>query len=121
MNNYLKKIFSVLNNSILSDQTKKTLKLTKNFSNQQLSEASIVHQLNKKFTTMIRVRLNETEKKVSISLRCKVTDTLERDFNLNRSMDEPISSTFQKLYANYEKQVRIKDSRSTKKQKVFDF
>jgi hypothetical protein len=36
-------------------------------------------------------------------------------------MDEPISSTFQKLYANYEKQVRIKDSRSTKKQKVFDF
>lgn len=111
---YLKKTFSF----ILSNQTKNSFKLTKiTFVRHFSSETSIVRQLNKKFNTMIRVRLNEVEKKVSISLRCKITDTMERDFNLNRSMDEPISATFQKLYANYEKQVRIKDNRSNKKQK----
>ncbi len=67
---------------------------------------------------MIRVRLNETEQKVNISLKCLVNADTEREFNLNRSLDEPISATFQKLYSNFIKQVKSKDARSNKKLKV---
>ncbi len=74
--------------------------------------------LNKKFNKMIRVRLNETEQKVNISLKCLVNADTEREFNLNRSLDEPISATFQKLYSNFIKQVKSKDARSNKKLKV---
>ena len=67
---------------------------------------------------MIRIRLNETEKLVNISVTCKITESIEKQFNLNRSLDEPISATFQKLYTNFLKQVNAKDSKSNKKMKV---
>ncbi len=74
--------------------------------------------LNKKFDKMIRVKLNETEQKVNISLKCLINADTEREFNLNRPLDEPISATFQKLYSNFVKQVKSKDSKSNKKLKV---
>ena len=71
---------------------------------------------------MIRVRLNETEQRVSISLKCLIQTDQTREFNLNRSLDEPILATFQKLYSNFLKQAKSKDAKSSKKLKVnFEF
>lgn len=74
--------------------------------------------INRRLNKMIRIRLNETEKLVNISVTCKITESIEKQFNLNRSLDEPISATFQKLYTNFLKQVNAKDSKSNKKMKV---
>lgn len=86
------------------------LKLSRELSSSKL--------INRRLNKMIRIRLNETEKIVNISVTCKITESIEKQFNLNRSMDEPISATFQKLFTNFMKQVNSKESKSNKKLKV---
>ena len=101
-----------------------TIKPTLNFgailfrkNSHTLSAAATLRHINKKFDQMIRIRINEKEKKVSLSLRCQMAETVEREFNLNRSLDEPISATFQKLYSNFSKQLNLKAPKSNKKLK----
>lgn len=72
---------------------------------------------NKKFDKMIRIKFNQKESRVLISLKCKIDENSEREFNLNRSMDEEIGVTFEKLYSNYLKQVTQKLNNANKKQK----
>ncbi|CAF0767148.1 unnamed protein product [Brachionus calyciflorus] len=52
---------------------------------------------------MIRVRLDDKEKRVSISVKCKINDVLEKELNLNRVYDEALGSTFERLYASFTK------------------
>jgi hypothetical protein len=66
---------------------------------------------------MIRVRFDHGANKIAISLKCKVTEDSEREFNLNRDLDEPISATFHKLHANFSKQLSIRKQRAAKKMK----
>lgn len=104
-----------------------------------------VRALNRKFDQMIRIKFNDNENRVSISLRCKLinnndqdaaetaasvasssssspTVIAEREFNLNRSQDEEIGTTFQKLYANYQKFANFKSNKvAAKKQKTSIF
>lgn len=77
-----------------------------------------VRNLNKDFEKMIRVKYLDKEKKVSLSLKCKITEKSEREFNLNRDLNEPILATFQKLYANYAKQCATKMARSNAAKKL---
>lgn len=73
--------------------------------------------LNSKFKKMIMIRFEQ--EKVSISLKCQLTPTSEREFNLNRNKDEAIHATFAKLYANYMKQLNNKSkSKKLKKEQV---
>lgn len=92
---------------------------------------------NKKFDKMIRVKFNDEENRVLISLRCKLMPPVsaqdgqeavaaaavaaavaEREFNLNRSQDEEIGATFEKLYANFQKFASPKMNKLAKKQKT---
>lgn len=103
------------------------------------SSASI-RAFNRKFDHMIRIKFNNDENRVSISLRCKLVNNnnndtnnnnnnessmtavganvAEREFNLNRSQDEEIGTTFQKLYANFQKFTTNKTNKLVKKQKT---
>ena len=110
MNKYYSISFNLLKHTNASLNF--TIKRTFNFggilfrknSHSQSAVATLRH-INKKFDQMIRIRINEKEKKVSLSLRCQMAESVEREFNLNRSLDEPISATFQKLYSNFSKQL----------------
>ena len=75
----------------------------------------IITELNKPLDTMIRVRLNKAEQQVNISVKCEIAPSLQKEFNLNRSLDEPISITFQKLFAHFSKHNKIKNSSSNRK------
>jgi hypothetical protein len=66
---------------------------------------------------MIRIRFEPNTGRVAISVTCKITEDSEREFNLSRSRDEPISATFQKLYANFTKQLTAKQNKANKKNK----
>ena len=73
-----------------------------------------LRQLNRKFDQMIRVKYVEEENRVAIALRCKLDENAEREFNLNRSQDEEIGATFEKLYANYQKHAMPKQHKKQK-------
>lgn len=78
---------------------------------------SYIHQFNKQFERMIRIRFERNVERVSISLTCKITEDTNREFNLSRAIDEPIGQTFQKLYANFTKQLNSKINKTNKKLK----
>ncbi len=77
--------------------------------------------LNKNFDKMIMIRF-DNDSKVSISVKCQITPDVEREFNLNRNVDEPIKATFEKLYANYSKQItnKSKPNKKLKKDEASD-
>lgn len=77
-----------------------------------------LRQLNNRFDDMIRINFDEAEKRVLIALRCKIEGKTEREFHLNRSEDEVIGTTFEKLYANYLKHAMPKMQKAVKKQKA---
>ena len=128
--------------SILTLVRKSTNKNYANFVAQQVflqirrskfKSSNRLRVLNKKFDQMIRVKFNDEENRVLISLRCKLLNScndegqtegslaaalVERDFNLNRSQDEEIGATFEKLYANFQKFAGQKINKLAKKQKT---
>jgi hypothetical protein len=63
---------------------------------------------------MIRVKFDNQLNRISISFLCKLSETKEREFNLNRDLDESLGATFEKLYANYNKHAE-KKSKKVKK------
>lgn len=72
--------------------------------NQHIFKSTFVPILvNKKFDKMIRVRLNEKDKRLAISLKCKINENVEKEINLNRSYDEALASTFERLYSTFSK------------------
>lgn len=71
--------------------------------------------VNKKFDKMIRVRLNEKEKRLAISLKCKIYENVEKEINLNRSYDESLASTFERLYSTFSKHCSGGKSKKLKK------
>ena len=57
---------------------------------------------NKRFTQMITIRYNEKTEKIAVALKCTVFNH-EREFTLNRDLDEELGSTLQRLHASYTK------------------
>ena len=99
-------LFKILiKNFICLNLTRSSSKLTKT-----------LELVNHKFKKMLMVRF-ENDNKVSISLKCQLTPTTEREFNLNRNKDEPIRATFSKLYSNYAKQMTNKTKQNKKLKK----
>lgn len=88
---------------------------------QNRSISNNLQLLNTKFKKMIMIRF-ENDNKVSISVKCQLTPTTEREFNLNRNKDESIGTTFNKLYSNYTKQLsnKTKSNKKLKKDEVID-
>lgn len=80
--------------------------------NHHTKPSNALKQLNKKFANMIRVKFDAKENRVSLSFRCKLTETTEREFNLNRDVEETLASTFEKFYSNYTKHVDYKTKKS---------
>lgn len=68
-----------------------------------MKKSKYVNSLNKDLEKMLRVKYLDKDNKVSLSLKCKITEKSEREFNLNRDLNEPLLATFQKLYSNYAK------------------
>ena len=59
---------------------------------------------------------NEPEKKiVEITFSFPTSSIFDREFNLNRSVDEPIGKTFEKLSSNLIKHLELKQKKKTKK------
>jgi hypothetical protein len=109
------KIFSFIQIKQKKNCAINLITLTRTFISKKTS--SITYTFNKEFEKMIRVRFDHGANKIAISLKCKVTDDSEREFNLNRDLDEPISATFHKLHANFTKQLSIRKQRAAKKMK----
>jgi hypothetical protein len=73
---------------------------------------------NKMFESVIRVRLDEKDKRAALSLKCKIFDDYEREINLNRDYDEDLLSTFQKLYSSFLKHYNARTQKANKKIKI---
>jgi hypothetical protein len=109
------KIFSLIQIKQRKNCANNLIELSRTLISKKTS--SLTCKFNKKFERMIRVRFDHGANKIAISLKCKVTEESEREFNLNRDLDEPISATFQKLHANFSKQLSIRKQRVAKKMK----
>ena len=66
---------------------------------------------------MLHIRFDRKADTVNLSVKVQMTPSVEREFNMLRSVDEPLAVTFQKLYANYSKQLSLLVSKSNKKAK----
>lgn len=72
-------------------------------------------RLNKMYDNVVRVRIDEKQSKAAISLRCRFDNNVEKEINLSRDLSEELSSTLQRLYANYSK--HLQKAGSSKKMK----
>lgn len=64
---------------------------------------------------MFSIRYDYEKKIAEITFSYLLNENKEREFNLNRSFDEPLSRTFEKLTSNLTKQINITQKRRTKR------
>jgi hypothetical protein len=73
---------------------------------------------NRMFDNIVRVRIDQKENRAAISVRCKINENSIKELNLNRELNEEISATFQKLYANYAKHVSLSAHKTAQHKKL---
>lgn len=115
---------SVKYDSISKLFIRKTFSLVRHFSTfekskfSKLSKNSNYFAYNKRFDTMISVRINEKTEKINLTLKCIITNNNEREFSLNRSLDEELGNTLQRLHSSYLKQLNTAIHKANKKFKT---
>jgi hypothetical protein len=70
------------------------------------------------FDSVVRVRIDQKENRAAISVKCKINETLTKELNLNRELDEEILATFQKLYSNYTKHASLSALKAVQHKKL---
>ena len=111
------KLIDNRNSSLILQNKQLTFKedITRNYSTKNKNKKySGIHLHNSHFKNMILIKYDEKAEKLGLTLKCKVGENHEREFNLNRNLDEEIGATFAKLYTNYTKQVAAKGNKSKK-------
>ena len=86
----------------------------------KLNNKSKFYAYNLKFEKMISIRYNEKTEKINLALKVNVPNSKEREFTLNRNLDEELGNTLQRLYSTYIKQVNIALNKANKKMKKND-
>jgi hypothetical protein len=83
----------------------------------KLNKNSKFYEYNSRFDKMISIRYNEKTEKINLALKVLVHNNNEREFTLNRNLDEELGNTLQRLYASYTKQLNVALNKANKKLK----